>query len=193
MTNTKTYIEEYNQDFFHAISEIDVTFIETLKNEINQARVEDRKIFMLGNGGSAASSSHWVADFSKNITVEQDKRLHIQSLVDNSPLVTALSNDVAYEEVFTEQLKNYLKPKDLVIGLSVSGNSPNLVSAFKYAKDNDATVFSILGDYNGEMKTYSDYCEVIQSKNYGVVEDAHMYFCHVISQLLKNDSEEKYA
>ncbi|MEO1771368.1 SIS domain-containing protein [Candidatus Enterococcus ferrettii] len=193
MTNTKTYIEEYNQDFFHAISEIDVTFIETLKNEINQARLQDRKIFMLGNGGSAASSSHWVADFSKNITVEQDKRLHIQSLVDNSPLVTALSNDVAYEEVFTEQLKNYLKPKDLVIGLSVSGNSPNLVSAFKYAKDNDATVFSILGDYNGEMKTYSDYCEVIQSKNYGVVEDAHMYFCHVISQLLKNDSEEKFA
>ena len=193
MTNTKTYIEEYNQDFFHAISEIDVTFIETLKNEINQARLQDRKIFMLGNGGSAASSSHWVADFSKNITVEQDKRLHIQSLVDNSPLVTALSNDVAYEEVFTEQLKNYLKPKDLVIGLSVSGNSPNLVSAFKYAKDNDATVFSILGDYNGEMKTYSDYCEVIQSKNYGVVEDAHMYFCHVISHLLKNDSEEKFA
>ncbi|MGG5318733.1 SIS domain-containing protein [Enterococcus sp. AZ072] len=193
MTNTKTYIEKYNQDFFHAISEIDVIFIETLKNEINQARLQDRKIFMLGNGGSAASSSHWVADFSKNITVEQDKRLHIQSLVDNSPLVTALSNDVAYEEVFTEQLKNYLKPKDLVIGLSVSGNSPNLVSAFKYAKDNDATVFSILGDYNGEMKTYSEYCEVIQSKNYGVVEDAHMYFCHVISQLLKKDSEEKYA
>ncbi|EOH93233.1 SIS domain-containing protein [Enterococcus pallens] len=193
MTNTKTYIEEYNKDFFHAISEIDVTFIETLKNQINQARVEDRKIFMLGNGGSAASSSHWVADFSKNITVAQDKRLHIQSLVDNSPLVTALSNDVAYEEVFTEQLKNYLKPKDLVIGLSVSGNSPNLVSAFKYAQNNDATVFSILGDYNGEMKNYSDYCEVIKSKNYGVVEDAHMYFCHVISQLLKNDSEEKYA
>ena len=193
MTNTKAYIEDYNKDFFQAISKIDVAFIETLKDQINQARLEDRQIFMLGNGGSAASSSHWVADFSKNITAEQDKRLHIQSLVDNSPLVTALSNDVAYEEVFTEQLKNYLKPKDVVIGLSVSGNSPNLVSAFKYAKENGATVFSILGDYDGKMKSHSDYCEVIKSKNFGVVEDAHMYFCHVISQLLLIDSEEKYA
>lgn len=191
MIHTQEYINDYNQDFFQAISSIDPAFIETLKNKINQARITGNHVFLLGNGGSAASSSHWVCDFSKNITVNNDKRLHIQSLVDNIPLGTALSNDVAFEELFVEQLKNYMVPGDIIIGLSVSGKSPNLVNGLKYAKENGGIGFSILGDYDGEMKQYSQYCEVINSKNYGVVEDAHMYFCHIISQLLKEEAIER--
>lgn len=190
MVSIEQFIQSYNEDFFNAISSITIDFIKKLKNEINLARVNGKQVFILGNGGSAASSSHWVCDFSKNITFEHDKRLHIQSLVDNIPLGTALGNDISFNELFSEQLNNYMHPGDLVIALSVSGSSSNLVTGLKYAKENGALIFSIIGDYTGIMEEFSDYCEIINSKNYGIVEDTHMYIGHIISQILKQENAE---
>jgi len=154
---------------------------------------KNQQIFVLGNGGSASSASHWACDFGKGVNVDGVKRLKILSLTDQIPLMTAYGNDINYSDIFVEQLKNLLNPEDIVIGLSVSGNSENVVRAFQYAKDLGAQVISLVGEKEGRMKGLSDISLVIPSNDYGVVEDVHMYVNHVISQFLKKENERQRA
>ena len=151
---------------------------------MDDARKNGKNIFVLGNGGSAAAASHWVCDFGKGINSADSKRMKIMSLADNTGIFSAYGNDLSYDETLSEQLKNFLEAGDLVISLSVSGNSPNLLAAHAYARQAGTATVAIIGDYDGRLSACSDLTILIPSKNYGVAEDIHLIICHMISQYL---------
>ena len=163
--------------------------IQKLMDLINETRMNGRHLVILGNGGSAAAASHWVCDFGKGINTPGSKRLKIMAPVDNGAIFSALGNDFGYETTFSEQMKNYLEAGDLVLTMSVSGNSSNLVEAHKYAQEEGAKTACIVGDYNGKIIGLSDFAIVVDSKNYGVVEDIHLILGHAISQALRRMNE----
>ncbi len=150
--------------------------VETLRRVLQ----EDRQIFVFGNGGSAANASHFATDLGKGASDKVGKRFRISSLNDNMAWMTALANDYSYDEVFVGQLKNYGQPDDLAFGLSVSGNSPNCVKAFEWAKQNGLQSIALVGARRGRMADLADQCLVINDTHYGRVEDAQMTICHLL-------------
>ncbi|NMB45181.1 MAG: SIS domain-containing protein [Firmicutes bacterium] len=184
------FYRNYLSEFRQTLRALDVRDVEKIMRQLESARQEGRQVFIVGNGGSAASSAHWACDFGKGLNVGESKRLRVCSLTDNVALSTAISNDIAYDEVFVEQLKNRLNPKDVVIGLSVSGDSENVVRALAYAREQEALAISIVGKAEGRMVRLTDISLVIPSRNYGIVEDTHMFIAHVVSQYMKGLSAE---
>lgn len=179
------YFDDYTQELQAALGKIDRSQIAKLEDLMESARLNGKHVFILGNGGSAAAASHWVCDFGKGINIGDSKRLKIFAPTDDTSIFTAYGNDNAYDQTLVEQLKNLLEAGDLVISLSVSGNSGNLVEAHKYAREKGADTVCVVGDYNGKLIALSDLAIVLQSKNYGVVEDIHMVLDHSISQQMK--------
>lgn len=177
---------EYVAELHQTLAAIDEEKIERLSELIVDARDHDHRIFLEGNGGSAAAASHWVCDFAKGMNHKGTKRLNIMSLTDCVPLLTAIGNDVSYDEIFAEPIQNYGKAGDLLITMSVSGSSPNLVCAHHVAKHLGMRTAALIGDYQGEIISYTDFVLIIPSKNYGVVEDIHLCLGHAISQKLKS-------
>ena len=179
------FFDTYTEELNNTLANIDRDQIEKLHSYIEEARVNGKHVFVLGNGGSAAAASHWVCDFGKGINIGESKRLKMFAPSDHTSIFTAYGNDNAYDQTLVEQLKNLLEPGDLVISLSVSGNSGNLVEAHKYAKGKNAVTVSVVGDYNGKLIGLSDLPILIKSMNYGVVVDIHMVLDHSISQEMK--------
>ncbi|WP_371865715.1 D-sedoheptulose-7-phosphate isomerase [Dictyobacter kobayashii] len=139
----------------------------------------------MGNGGSAATASHLALDLTKNTYAPDKPRLKAISLTDHVPLITAWSNDVAYEYIFSEQLKNFLGVNDVVIGISTSGNSLNVINALKFAKENDAYTIGLLGANGGKMKDIVDAYVLAPGSNIEQEEDAHLIFSHIITRHMK--------
>jgi D-sedoheptulose 7-phosphate isomerase len=150
--------------------------IETLRRALQ----EDRQIFVFGNGGSAANASHFATDLGKGASDKVGRRFRIISLNDNVSWMMALANDYSYDEVLVGQLKNYGQPGDLAFGLSVSGDSPNCVKAFEWAKQNGLHRIALVGAKRGRMAGLADQCLVINDTHYGRVEDAQMAICHML-------------
>ncbi len=189
----ETYYKQYSAQFAETIRQLDFQVVNRIMEELEQARRDDRQVFVIGNGGSASSASHWACDFGKGVNVEGIKRFRISSLTDNMAWITALGNDISYADIFVEPLRNALRPGDVVVGLSVSGNSENVVRAFQYAKEQGATVIALVGAKEGRMKQLADIALVIPSGDYGIVEDTHMFVNHVISQYLRSRYEQEAA
>ncbi|MCI8359517.1 MAG: SIS domain-containing protein [Lachnospiraceae bacterium] len=187
------YYEKYTEELNEALKGLDKAEIQKLWEKMEEIRLSGGKIFVLGNGGSAAAASHWICDFSKGINTDSSRRLKIYSLADNLSVATALGNDFSYDEIFSEQLKNVLTKEDLVISLSVSGSSSNLVNAHLYAKEKGAFTAAIIGDYHGKLEQVSDLVITVPSRNYGIVEDIHMTIDHVVSQYMRICNEKKEA
>ena len=141
---------------------------------------EDRQIFVFGNGGSAANASHFATDLGKGSSDKLGKRFRVLSLNDNVNWLTALGNDYAYEDVFVRQLMNYAKPDDLVLVMSVSGNSPNVVKAVEWANKNGVHTIALVGGNRGKLAEIAGQAVVINDTHYGRAEDAHMGICHMI-------------
>lgn len=182
------FFEKYTSEFIEVLLTLDKKKLRSLYKLMEDTKEEKSKIFILGNGGSSASASHWVCDFNKGTNFGESERLQVYSLSDNLPTFSAVGNDISYEDVFVEQLKNYLAPGDLVIGLSVSGKSQNIIKALKYASKIHADSFSIIGDFDGEIVKVSKDTLIVNSKNYGIVEDIHMYVCHMLSQYMYEEN-----
>ncbi|SFK48025.1 D-sedoheptulose 7-phosphate isomerase [Marinilactibacillus piezotolerans] len=178
------FMDEYRKEYLQTLLALDAETIENIMNALIKARDNNHAIYVLGNGGSAASASHWVCDFNKGTNKEGRPRFKMMCLSDNIPIVTALGNDISYDDIYVEQLKNFLLPGDVVIVLSVSGASKNLVKAVHYGNEHDAETISIIGNYNGGLIEMTNETLVVPSENYGIVEDVHMYLAHVISQYL---------
>lgn len=162
---------------------LDSTPLETVARIIDRFRAalaEDRQIFVFGNGGSAANASHFITDLGKGSSDKVGKRFRCLSLNDNVSWLTALGNDYAYEDVFVRQLENYARPGDLVMVMSVSGNSPNVVKAVEWAKREGVFTIALVGGKRGRLADLADIPVVIDSHHYGRVEDAHMAICHMI-------------
>ena len=151
-----------------------------LIERFRQALKDDRQIFVFGNGGSAANASHFATDLGKGASDKLGKRFRVLSLNDNASWMTALGNDYAYDDVFVRQLMNYGKSGDLVLAMSVSGNSPNVVKAVEWAKKNGLHSIALVGGKRGRLAELAQQVIVINDTHYGRVEDAHMGICHMI-------------
>jgi D-sedoheptulose 7-phosphate isomerase len=145
---------------------------------------ERRTVFLIGNGGSAATASHMMNDLNKATIVPGMPRFRALALTDNVPLLTALGNDLAYEDVFVEPLKNLLQPKDTLIAMSASGNSPNIVKAVQYARSVGARVIGFCGQPGGKLAQLADIKVVIPSDRIGHQEDGHLILNHAITAAL---------
>lgn len=167
--------------------------VQTLFDMIEDTRMNGKRLFVLGNGGSAAAASHWVCDFGKGINTAGSKRLKIISPVDNGAVFSAYGNDCGYDTTFIEQIKNFLEPGDLVLSFSVSGSSSNLVKAHRYAKEAGARTACVVADKGGKIIEMSDFAMIIPSTNYGIVEDLHVILGHAVSQQIyaKNESVQE--
>jgi D-sedoheptulose 7-phosphate isomerase len=152
---------------------------------LERAYLERHRIFIMGNGGSAATASHFALDLAKNTIVQGAPRLKAISLTDHVPLITAWSNDTAYEHVFAEQLANMIEPGDVAIGISTSGNSPNVINALCLAKQVEATTIGLLGARGGKMKEMVDAYVLASGQNIEQEEDAHMILAHVITRHMR--------
>jgi D-sedoheptulose 7-phosphate isomerase len=143
------------------------------------------RIFVMGNGGSAATASHFALDLSKNTITAGAPRVKAISLTDHVPLITAWSNDTHYEHIFAEQLTNMMEPGDVVIGISASGNSANVINAVKLARRSRAATIGLLGAKGGKLKDMVDACVLAPGQNIEQEEDAHMILTHVITRHMR--------
>jgi len=148
--------------------------------------VQNKKIFIAGNGGSASVSNHFLCDFNKGIKNSSNKRLkpQIVSLVNSLELITAISNDISYEKVFSYQLENYAKKKDLLITFSCSGTSRNILDVINTAKKKEMNIINISGF--GNKNKYADLNINLDCKNYGITEDIFSYIMHTTSQFIRS-------
>jgi D-sedoheptulose 7-phosphate isomerase len=151
----------------------------------------EKQVFTLGNGGSASTASHIAADLAKNTIGPNMRRFRIASLNDNTAIVTALANDLGYENVFSEQLQNLIRPGDLLIAVSASGNSPNVIKAIRYAQAKSAEVVGLLGFDGGAAAQLVDLAIVVDSKDYGVVEDTHLIINHILVEYFRKRLAEE--
>jgi D-sedoheptulose 7-phosphate isomerase len=147
------------------------------------------RIFIIGNGGSAATASHMACDLGKNTFKERytdpENRFQVMALTDNTPWITALANDLGYDHIFSEQLKNLITRGDLVIAISGSGNSKNILEGIKIAKELGAKVVGLLGFDGGKAKEMVDAFILVESDQYGYVEDIHMVLDHLLTSFFQ--------
>jgi D-sedoheptulose 7-phosphate isomerase len=153
---------------------------------LQEAYRNRRRIFIMGNGGSAATASHFALDLAKNTIFAGAPRLKAISLTDHVPLITAWSNDTAYEYVFAEQLANMIEPGDVAIGISASGNSPNVINALRFAKASRASTIGLLGAEGGKIKDMVDAYVLAPGQNIEQEEDGHLILAHVITRYMRD-------
>ena len=175
----KTWLADYIRAQNATLSSVPVEAIARLVELLRQAQAEDRQVFICGNGGSAANASHFATDLGKGASDKLGKRFRVLSLTDNVAWMTALGNDYAYEDIFAGQLQNFARPGDLLLSISVSGNSPNCVKALAWAKKNGVKTLVIVGAKRGRMAEVADEAIVINETHYGRVEDVHMNLLHM--------------
>jgi len=174
------WITDYVRAQKAALDSIPAEAVDQLIHKLRRILQEDRQVFAFGNGGSAANASHFATDLGKGASDRIGKSFRVLTLNDNVSWLTALGNDYSYEEVFVRQLRNYAKPGDLALGISVSGNSPNCVKALDWAKANGLQTVALVGGKRGRMAEIADQSIVINDTHYGRVEDAQMGICHLL-------------
>ena len=175
------FVKKYIDAQVSALKSIPVSHVTNLVSLFRKALDEDRQIFVCGNGGSAANASHFVTDLGKGSSDKTYRRFRCMALNDNVSWMTALGNDYDYSEIFSRQLMNLARPGDILMVMSVSGGSPNLVKAVDWAKSNGCTSIALVGGKKGQLAEIADHVVVIDDTHYGRVEDAHMGICHMIA------------
>jgi D-sedoheptulose 7-phosphate isomerase len=175
------FAEQYRSELFQTISLIDMQKVEETIEWFKEARDANRHIFVCGNGGSASTASHFTCDMVKGASFERSQRFRIMALTDSLPTMTAYSNDVSYDAVFVEQLKNFAQPGDLVMGISGSGNSPNVLRAIEYANSIGCRTVGLTGRDGGKLGTMVQKNVHVGVPHMGRIEDAHMIVCHMIA------------
>jgi D-sedoheptulose 7-phosphate isomerase len=176
------------------IDKLDIQVIEQLVELLLRARDRENTVFIFGNGGSAATASHITGDFLKGISYELEKRFRVMCLSDNTSGLTAISNDLGYEDIFVEQLKVFLKKDDLVIGISGSGNSVNVVKAMEFAAGKGARTVALCGYKGGKIRELADLVIHVPINDMEITEDIHIIIFHAVKQvLIKKLKGENYS
>lgn len=176
-----TFPEQYKAELIDAIRGLDTGAINRAIEALALARDEGRRIFTCGNGGSASAASHFATDLVKGASFGREKRFRIMALTDSLPTLTAYSNDVSYECVFVEQLKNFAEPGDVVMAISGSGNSPNVLRAIEYAKSIGCRTIALSGRDGGKLGPMCDINLQAAHPHMGRIEDAHLIMLHMIA------------
>lgn len=174
-------VQAYFQTLGRMLPQLPYAAIQQIISVIMQAFEEGRTIFIFGNGGSAATASHMMCDLNKGtITNVHGRRFKVMAFTDNVPLLTAWANDAGYEHIFSEPLKNFVQPGDVVLGISGSGNSPSVLEALKTARSAGGVTLGMAGYRGGKMKALCDICAVVPCDDIQVVEDLHHAMAHSI-------------
>jgi len=184
---TVKWLKEYIINYKMVIDSIPLEKVEELISVLENSLDTKRQIFVFGNGGSASNSSHFITDLGKGASDVVGVRFKCMSLNENISWITALGNDYAYEDIFMRQLENYADPDDIVLTMSVSGNSPNLVNAINWANQNNLHTIALVGGKKGQLADIAKDVIVIDSTHYGHVEDAHMLICHMLTYAFMED------
>ncbi|MFA6776428.1 MAG: SIS domain-containing protein [Sphaerochaetaceae bacterium] len=182
--NYQEQIISYFSLLKETIDKINTAEIQKALECLTRARDTKHFIYTMGNGGSAATASHWAGDFNKGMSLGQEKRYRFMALNDNEPTILSLANDVSYASIFVEQLKNFLEPEDVILAISGSGNSENIVNAAQYAKNHGATVIALTGYDGGKLDKIADIHLHVPINNMQITEDLHMVFDHLAMVVL---------
>jgi D-sedoheptulose 7-phosphate isomerase len=187
----KTYLEQYTAALKEALDAFSPKEFEKIIAALAEAYKKDRQVFIAGNGGSAASANHFVCDFGKNAVpfASGKRRFRIISVSDNIEKITAIGNDISFDEIFSFQLGNLMNEGDVLIVISASGNSPNVVKACEFAKTKNAKIIVIAGFDGGKIKNFADAAMVVPLKSYEQIEDIHLVILHMIVYYFKNHPE----
>ena len=184
-TNKQTkWFSNYLRGQSKTLQKLPLKTLARLIERIENAAEEGRTVFVFGNGGSAANTSHFATDLGKGASDAAGKRFKVISLNDHTSSVTAIGNDIAYESIFEKQLRNLAEPRDIALTMSVSGNSPNVVKAIMWAKKNKLFTVAFVGKAGGKISKISDITIKINSHHYGIVEDCHMMAAHMVCYAL---------
>ena len=178
-------IDQYLSQISNTLQNLPTKEIEHAINIIRDARDTSKKVFIFGNGGSAATAIHFACDLCKGAISDGKPRIKAFSQCDNLSLFSAWANDTSYSDVFTQQLENYVEPGDVVIGISVSGNSINVVNALEWAKSRGATTLAFTGSDGGKVKDVAQLCIAVPNNSMEQVEDIHALLEHVITTCLR--------
>jgi D-sedoheptulose 7-phosphate isomerase len=174
------FASDYKGRLLHALDTIPLERVGQAIEWLKQAREEGRTIFVCGNGGSASTASHFVCDMLKGASWNRPKRFRIHALTDGIATITAYSNDVAYDCVFVEQLKNFARPGDVLLSISGSGNSPNVLRAVEFANTAGLKTIGLTGRDGGRLGSLSQLEINVADPHMGRIEDGHMIVCHMI-------------
>lgn len=174
-------IATYFHELGEALASLPHAPIEAMLDILQQARLEGRTIFIVGNGGSASTASHFACDLGKNTVMPGVPRFRVIALTDNVEVFSALANDLGYENVFAEQLANLLQPGDVVIAISTSGNSPNVLKAVEFARAQGATTIGWTGQGGGHLAERVDLLIAVPSTRIEQVENAHLILHHLVT------------
>lgn len=173
-------ISAYLEHEIATIQKLDVEQINRALNLLLGAFENGSTIYIFGNGGSSATASHYQNDFNKGVSEHTEKKFNFLCLNDNVATVMAVANDIGFEEVFRFQLRGHVKPDDLVVAISGSGNSPNVINAVEYAKEQGCKVIGLTGFNGGKLKTLSDVSLHAPVNSMQITEDIHMIFDHLM-------------
>jgi D-sedoheptulose 7-phosphate isomerase len=186
-----TFAANYKEDLLNAVNRIDLDKVEKATAWLREARDTDHHIFTCGNGGSASTASHFVCDIIKGASYQREKRFRILALTDSLPTLTAYSNDVNYESVFVEQLKNFAQSGDVLIAISGSGNSPNVLRAVEYARSIGCKTIGLTGRDGGKLGQAAELNIQVPVQHMGRIEDAHLIVCHMMAYELMESADSK--
>lgn len=177
---------DFLRDFVALLDRLDLGAVERALALLHAARARGAMIYLAGNGGSASTASHWANDLGKGTKLPGLPPVRVLSLSDNVSWLTALANDEGYERSFSGQLENFARPGDVLVVISASGNSPNLIRAVETARGRQLTTIGLLGFDGGALKTMVDQAVWLPSPRgaYGLVESAHLLLCHLLSNCL---------
>jgi D-sedoheptulose 7-phosphate isomerase len=188
MESASEFAKDYLTDLKNVLDRLPLAELDKIVAAIESAHAAGRQIFVIGNGGSAATASHMMNDLNKGTLGHKGdatwKRFKVIALTDNVSLMTAWANDTNFNTVFSEPLKNLANRGDVLIAISASGNSPNIIAAVEVAKQLGLTVLGLGGFTGGKLAQRADVCFVVPSSGYGPVEDVHMILDHILTGYL---------
>lgn len=180
MIDYRSEITAYIENEINTIHNLDIDAINQALNVLLEAFENGNTVFVLGNGGSSATASHFQNDFNKGISEHTEKKFNFQCLNDNVATVMAIANDIGFEEVFRFQLRGHVKPGDVVMAISGSGNSKNVINAVKYARDQGCRIIGLTGFDGGTLKQMADISLHVPVNSMQITEDLHMMLDHLM-------------
>ncbi len=180
----KNALQKYIDQEIKVLKSLCLDDINKVINLLEEARNTHKNIYICGNGGSASTASHYVCDFNKGISEHLEDKYDFECLNDNTPTLMAIANDINYDEVFRLPLKNKMRSGDILIGISGSGNSKNVINAFSYAKEIGGTTIAIVGYDGGKLKKMADYCIHVNINDMQISEDIHTILGHMMMRVL---------
>ncbi len=191
----KVQVENYFNRLKSSIDQIEFADIQNCANILLRAYHSGNKVFICGNGGSASTASHFACDFTKSVSYGLEKRFKVIALTDSMSIMTAYTNDVSYDVVFVEQLKNFYEKGDVLIGISGSGNSQNVLNAIDYVNKNGGTTIGWTGFNGGKLRQLAQHSVNANVSDMQVSEDMHMVFVHLMMKIVRKEltGSEEYC